>query len=489
MTFYKKNSFFVFLTSLVFINLVVKGWYIGAPSLAGDEPFSVYHAQMDIPMIIQLLSEGNNPPLFEILLHYWIQLFGISEIAVRIPSLIFSSITVGFIYAIGHRFLNQRIAVLSSIFFIFSNYHTVFAHEARVYALLGMLTVISVYFYLSILQSFKETNKGQLLKKIVLLSAVNALLIYAHYFGFFLLFVELLYLIFIPQFISSQWKNILLSIGLTLLLYSPNLAIVIQRFGISSSGTWVEKPNGIESIYNLLWSFSNAPVVTVFVIVILVSGFIKWILQRSKGSFNPISNFFIFWWIFVFFFMFSISYWIPMFIDRYLMIAAIGFIFTLAIIVQTLFTKERYQLMLSILFSILFIASVKPNISNKRNVREAVEKIQELKNNQTLIVLCPDVFDLNFIYYYNQAYFKHPDKNKTRLSDYLHSENIYPIRHVDQIEKNQLNATQQILYLDAGADFNYPENQIRHSFDQRFIYQETHHFYEIFNIYTYKTHK
>ncbi len=90
----KKYIYCILPVLSMLLNLIIKGLYITNDALAHDEPFSVYYSQFDIINIIKELSKGNNPPLYEIFLHFWISFFGISELSVRFLSLISAIITV-----------------------------------------------------------------------------------------------------------------------------------------------------------------------------------------------------------------------------------------------------------------------------------------------------------------------------------------------------------------------------------------------------------
>lgn len=488
---------YIVLALLVAANFIVKGLYLGQNSLAGDEPFSVFHAQMKITDIITILAEGNNPPLYEILLHFWINIFGISEFSVRVPSLIFSSITVIFIYKIGKDFFNNRIALLSSIIFIFSNYHIFFAQEARVYALLGMLAAISMYTFLSILLDYKKNCieitsdtrfKLEGFRKYFLLAIINTLLIYAHYFGFFVLIVQSLFTLINLKFLLQNWKKLFAYASIVTLLYIPNILIVANRLVDSSSGTWLESPVGIESIYNMFWKFSNAPVVTVLVIALLLISLVKYLLLIKTEQHNTYKSFIIFWFCFIFFVMFGISYWMPMFLDRYLMTAAIAFPFLIAISTDYLFSKRKHAFILSILVSLSFVFTVKPDISNKRNVKETVAKIKALQTPNSITYFCPDLFDLNFIYYYNRTYFENA-RNRDKIHELLNREDVFPINDFKQVNHERIKNSNTVIYLDIKSELLFPENKVKQTLDSYYTLINEYAFYEIFNIYEYKVGK
>jgi len=491
-TILKKPRPIVIITTLVLLNLLMKGFYLSSNSLAGDEPFSVYHAQMDVLSIIHLLSEGNNPPLYEIFLHFWIHLFGISEFAVRLPSLIFSSITLIYIYKIGRDFLNSRIALYSSLIFIFSNYHILFAHEARVYSLLGLLTTMSMYVFMGLLKHCCNRKitlphaKNELRLKILALIIVNTLLIYAHYFGFFVLFLQFLFFISNRHRITTYWRGLLLVTSALILTYIPNIPTFLNRFFQSSQeGTWVEPPDGIESIYNLLCQICNAPVVTVCVISILIFSFVKYIITKKRNGQNrPFFQLVFLWSLFILFFMYVMSFSIPMFIDRYLMPSAVGFCLLLGIALDYIFSTTKYIYLIPIVNIILLMATVKPNITNKRSVYEMVKYIKEIKDTNTLLIICPTDFLLNFCYYYNQDVFKEYNTESIYLNiqKSLESNNIKGVYHIDELEHSGWN---NIIYLDAAANFQYPNNNIIDRLDGNYHLENKSHFKDIFNVYEY----
>lgn len=462
---------------LIILNLILKVIFISSNSIAVDEPFSIYHAQLDTSSIIEMLYGENNPPLHFFFLHYWIKAFGISTFSVRIPSLIFSTCTVYFIYKIGQSFFNYRIALIASLLFTFSNYHVVFSHEARVYPLFALLTSISMFYFLKI------CNKDSSFKNYLYLLIVNSLLLYSHYLGFFVIFIQVLTTLLLKE-TRPLWKKNALYLGALFITYIPYLHILIIRFLESTSrSNWVKPPSGVASLYNMLWQFSNQPLTTVVSIVILISALTKYIVKKDFKIKSTNTVIITLWFVFPFLFMFFISFWISIFLDRYLIFVSLGFYLVLSICCTYIFSQVKYNLILPSILVLLFFFTFNPKVDNKRHVKEAVEKVKELKDNRTMVLICPLPFIYNFAYYYNPEIFKKITNEAPyyqATQNLMEQQNIYLVNNLDDTNITDWN---RVVLFDTAPQSSFHKHNIMDVLKKTYKLKNNYKFHETFNVY------
>ena len=434
------------------LNFILKFLYIDARDVAIDEPFSIYHAQMQLSEIIRIFANENNPPLQEFILHFWIKLFGISPTSVRFPSLLFSCITPVFIYFIGRDFFNAKTGITASLIYTLTTFSVYFAHEARVYSLFALLTSISLYAFLKLTQN-KESKKY-----FVLLFISNLLIIYAHYFGFFVLMIEgILTLIYIRKF-SMQWLMLKLYLIL-FVLFLPNVVVLYNRFTYSTtSGTWVQAPEMGEVYGNLNRFLNNKFVSLAFIIILLINTLYyiisKELRSRVKLLFANKYGFILFLWFAIpYLFMFIVSFKVPMFIDRYILFNSIGFYLFLAFLLNY-FINEKYIIPCVgiVLLSLAFTLNLNPD--NNREIKKAVELIKGLKTKDNLMIITPNYSDLNLLYYYDETIFKNY-KNKNKL---LKAQGILATHNPIEIDSILRFSNKEIIYFQAEWDIVDPEN-------------------------------
>jgi len=463
---------------LVLVNLLLKLLFISSTSIGGDEPFSIYHAQMNISSIINQLTTGNNPPLYEILLHYWISIFGISEFWVRVPSVIFSSLTVLFIYKIGKKCISYEVGLIASLLFTFSNFNLLLAHEARVYSLFAFFTTASMYYFLMIIKQSDNT------KNFIKLLTVNLFVIYLHYFGLFIIIIQSIICLFSNNIRRLILKKYLLYALLLFLLYIPNIRVLIVRFYDSSvHGTWVSTPNGIASLYGMIRTFANQPLNTIVCLFLFLSSIILYAIKRKKEE-ATLKNIILLWFLFPYFFMFIISYWIPMFLDRYLLFISSAFYLLIAFLSVSFFTQKKYNYIVPSIIIVLFIVTFNPNMTNKRNVRETIAKTIELKNDSTKVIVSPITFIPNFVYYFDKKIFKDVDcvNVYNKIIKNLTLNNIYALNSMD----TNLYSAKKIIFVDAACSFGGIDNNIFNSLNGKYKLKNTYKYYEIFNVFEFE---
>lgn len=428
-------------------NFILKFLFIDSAPIGGDEPFSIFFSQTDFRTLLELSKNENNPPFFTLLLKLWTGYFGISPISVRFMPLIFSSLTAVFIYTFMRELTNIQFGLIASGIFTFSNYHIYFSHEARPYALFGLLTILALYYTL---RSLKSSQRRWL----VLLTITNVLLIYNHFFGFFVLMIEFFMLTILP-IEKKNWRSIIKSWIITTLCYLPYLPFLLMRFMESSKGgTWLTVPKPQE-LYSIFVKFSNEPVVAGFGLLLLLGGIaLNRLVWKDRNFLFLIVSLFI-----PLIIIFLISQVIPMFLDRYFVYLGVIYILALSYFFYKLqMPLAKYSVSSLILLG--FILTVNLGEGNDEPDDKLVEVLQNQRARDEQVIIAPPYYQYNFVYHYDRTLLTNP----LTCWDDLKDQHISVIQNTEQLREIVL--TDTCFFLAKGIDSNMDLKDIQLSLKQ-----------------------
>jgi uncharacterized membrane protein len=252
-------------------------YQLPAESIWYDEAFSVDLAKQTLLDNIGNL-ENNHPPLYQIILYFWIRVFGCGEFVVRLPSVVFSCISIYLIYKVAAELFNKNTGLVSAFLFGISTFQIHYAQEARSYALLCMLSLASFYFFNRLLASGKT-------KHFVYYGVSALLLLYTHYFGIFVLIAQNIYLLFFRGIYQPLFRKWWLTQLIVLTLFIPWMPqIYKQVFMISDNLSWLKRPR-FTTLYDAfgiyISSFAGHRFFLLY-IVLFITGFFK--LKNVKNE-------------------------------------------------------------------------------------------------------------------------------------------------------------------------------------------------------------
>ena len=179
---------------------------------------SRWHPDESVSSVIRYIAihDASHLPLYHVMLSYWIRYTGRDLFTIRLLSLLTGLLAV----AVTHRLLRATAgsgsaldAVLLTSFLAFFVFYT---HQARMYALLALLSPCVLWSYWKLQSSTRQPTVWHWLT----LFAGSVALIYTHYFGFIVLIaVGLYHLVFAPK--NRRWWQISLALGCAGLLFLP----------------------------------------------------------------------------------------------------------------------------------------------------------------------------------------------------------------------------------------------------------------------------
>ena len=286
----KENPFLrydILMIGILLAGIGLRLYGLGTESLWLDEAATTIRAQYDLDRLFGILKfVGGNPPLHTLIIHYWIKLFGASEISVRLPSVIFSVISILMTYKIAALLFDKKTAMIGALLIALSSYHVYYAQEARPYALMAMLSLFSMYYFIKLL-----TRPNALLAVGYLLSC--SLLLYTHYYGGFIILAQNIYLGSMWLLTSDyrlRWKRWFLLQGILGASFLPWLHILIRKTIQIQSGKLPIPEPWISDIIQSLKLFSGSNTLIGLLFPLLALGSLV-IVSRRQGTLER-KNFF-----------------------------------------------------------------------------------------------------------------------------------------------------------------------------------------------------
>ncbi|MDX1349304.1 MAG: glycosyltransferase family 39 protein [Putridiphycobacter sp.] len=409
---------------LIVLQLIVCLPFINSFPIALDEPFSIFYAQQEIGEFIPFLNSGNNSPLYFIMLHFWIDLFGISATAVRSLSLIFSLITLFILFRISRKVLSLELSSLVSLLFIFSSFFHYHSMEARMYMLFSL-------FFLLIINEVFEIVFGSR-RNLFFLVTFNVLLFYCHYLSLFVFASEIIVLAYFYKSIRTKFKKIGLAAILTIVLIAPGLMILYNRIANAQPGeSWVPEPEYSELYGNVIRFFNNKYSFLVILIIFLTAIFVNKIKLKefiwSILSDKVIAFYACFFGVpYLLMFIFSFS-GPPVFLDRYILFTSLPLFLIVAHILKHTF---KNLILYSVLIVIPMAITTEYKPDNNRSINLIVNEIKDKESNVDFFYISPPWLVNTFLYHYDIEEFK--DYKNENLQSV-----IQPLSSVEEIQKGE----------------------------------------------------
>lgn len=268
------------LLAILLLAFVLRVHHLGAQSLWYDEAVTAQVAQQGLAELTRWTADDIQPPLYYALMAGWTRLAGVSEWALRFPSLFFGVAAVALACALGRRLFGPPAGLIAALLAAAQPLWLYYSQEARMYTLLTALGMAAGYALLRIVangsgatvsQNSRDSQFGYTKQRLIWWTAFTLTaiaLLYTHYFAVFLLLAYGLFFVFFltalltkrspgAKRLAFEGLCASLIIGLAYLPWLPNL---LRRFGQDAS-YWAGALKLNEALRHLAISFSSGETV------------------------------------------------------------------------------------------------------------------------------------------------------------------------------------------------------------------------------------
>jgi len=227
----------ILLAAICLVYILFRLWRLTDSCLWFDEIFSVHAAELPLQQMFWFVAQDLiHPPLFYVLLKLWISIGGESLFWLRFFPVFFSIIAlVPFYFLCRQLELNYSTIALALSFLTFSGALIKYSQTVRMYSLLMCFALFSFWLF---------ARFFRLGKSFWILTFVNIVLIYTHYYGWLVILSEVIAILILQRI---KIRQILIMGGVCLIAFTPWIYAVWQATKINANFAqnlgWASKPN------------------------------------------------------------------------------------------------------------------------------------------------------------------------------------------------------------------------------------------------------
>ncbi|HKO35699.1 MAG TPA: glycosyltransferase family 39 protein [Pyrinomonadaceae bacterium] len=221
------------------IFLAARLWHLSATCLWFDEVFSVHAARHSWAEMFKFVAADIiHPPLFYAVLKIWIVIGGESLVWLRLLSVLFAVAGIAPFYLLC-RELNLKPNERNLAFTVIavSGFLIKYTQEVRMYSLLLLLSVTSIWLFVRLLRNSRP-------RALAALTVCNLLLVYTHYYGWLLVFAQACVVLISYR---RSFSRFLLSAAVLIFTYIPWIYAVATfrepAKGLAQNIGWIKRPN------------------------------------------------------------------------------------------------------------------------------------------------------------------------------------------------------------------------------------------------------
>lgn len=312
------------------------------PEIWYDEAFSVLLGRLSVEEILFHTARDVHPPLYYLILHYWMNGFGSDPLAARSLSIVAGVVTVGVAMLLTRQLASRRAALLAGLLSAFFPIAIRYSQEVRMYALLGLLLFTAIYM-LWLWVSRQRTLY------LVAYGVLMVAALYTHYFALLCALANWVYLSLTRdargkiQALSRAWWVVNAAVAIAYLPWLPTLFSQLDHRELVG---WIV-PTSFMSLPRIFWkaftmhtSTAHTDVYAVLLSALLVLASLHLLRRDSKpGKPSVLLSCYCFVPVCV---VWLVSIFMPLYIDRYLLFALLALPLVVAIAADTLPTRALW---------------------------------------------------------------------------------------------------------------------------------------------------